>query len=497
MADCLQGCGRRYDCGNLQKAIDADIVAPIVIATVTSPEGGITVGNRSAPSFSNHAAIKSFQYGMSDGIGCTIEIVDEEGGSFPEFFGKVANCLENAADKYLLKVRWGWLVESCFGMGSPILSSIHTFLIKRVSVNMENGIFRFVLEGIDLIGGAQEETRAECTYGADDDPMPLKEAIKKLFKNYTPPVSSVKFLRVKAGGGTEDWDFKKINGEVPKGVWQANQTNPLSTALEWMRPFQTEREKGVVPAWNDTASQPEIIFWEDYSPSCDEQLDGCSRSKGTYIVNGGDCSRVISFKPEINWTFAVAANVGGIINEGQAKGEKQAEEQECQLKAGEKKGGGGGGGKGCAKGGVQTEQQTPDTGLRNYGNKEATKETIKSDQKHQRANRTYEPVKAELVIQGDPVNYDRLDQIKGKLVSVVYINPFHVIGGGSSCDWLQISNCNSVLSNKGWDLLQVAHDIQDGSYTTTLSLFLTAPGSNVSTSLNLGSTGEGFRIRCS
>ena len=51
------------------------------------------------------------------------------------------------------------------------------------------------------------------------------------------------------------------------------------------------------------------------------------------------------------------------------------------------------------------------------------------------------------------------------------------MGGDDECTWLQTSTCNTILSNKNYMIKGVNHQIQNGSYTTTFSLFL--PGSNI------------------
>ena len=83
--ECLASSGS-CSADGIQKAIDAHVIAPWVTATVSGSGSQITVGNNSAPSFKNKAVISSFQYGQSNGTGCTLDIIDEEGGAFDKFF---------------------------------------------------------------------------------------------------------------------------------------------------------------------------------------------------------------------------------------------------------------------------------------------------------------------------------------------------------------------------------------------------------------------------
>ena len=49
----------------------------------------------------------------------------------------------------------------------------------------------------------------------------------------------------------------------------------------------------------------------DTAPSCTSFFDPEGFQLGTYVVNGGKCSPVISFKPKIGFTGTVAYRTGG------------------------------------------------------------------------------------------------------------------------------------------------------------------------------------------
>jgi hypothetical protein len=100
---------------------------------------------------------------------------------------------------------------------------------------------------------------------------------------------------------------------------------------------------------------------------------------------------------------------------------------------------------------------------------------------HERANKPmYNPIKAELVVQGDPL-FDTPATIYGKRVHIIVINPFRIenSGGGGSKDWvIRPQACNEVLSNNNWLAEGVHHSMKDGQFITTLRVFLSAPGVN-------------------
>lgn len=493
--NCLEGSCSKYSCdtSQIRTAVDAEVIAPFVIIGICGSNGEtISVGNQSAPRFGNKAVIVSFQYGQSTGTGCTIEIIDEEGGAFQKFFNKILSAMGSAAERYELTAQWGWVGSRCDGpeglIGRP--SKVHTFIVKKVHIKFEETM-KFVLECTDLMQATIDVSSSERVFGTDDNTMPLKQAIKELFRCSNPSISpeNVKFLRKGKGGvvETEEWDFDK----KPTASWKANQSNAIMTAREWMQGYKTDRDKGVTIAWDDTNNcNPTIIFWEDFQPRPDELTD-CYNNVGTYIVNGGSCSPVLEFNPEISWNFAVASNVGGLSgSKVSAKNLKQQDEQDAQLND---EGG-------CeAYAGTATDIAIPDHHIRNQG-KNSPKEYTLNDKKNFRANSTYESIKAQLRIQGDPQLDDPVG-LKGSTVSIIVINPFHISDTSTDCpDWtpsggsLAGSSCNEVLSNKTWFIQKLSHEIRLGSYTTTIDVFLPAPGSTINAGMPLGGSSNGYQL---
>jgi hypothetical protein len=111
------------------------------------------------------------------------------------------------------------------------------------------------------------------------------------------------------------------------------------------------------------------------------------------------------------------------------------------------------------------------------GRRDAPRDALRSQAANERANKIYENIEAEMRIQGDP-QLDDMMKLKTKTVAIIVINPFHLASGANGIDWLVPSPCNDVLSNKNWRVTGVSHEIKEGSYTTTLKLFLNSPGSN-------------------
>ena len=113
-------------------------------------------------------------------------------------------------------------------------------------------------------------------------------------------------------------------------------------------------------------------------------------------------------------------------------------------------------------------------------------------------------IEATLRVQGDPSSW-LCSPIAGmgRCVGIVFINPYFLVGGeepNNDCPiWAADdpdnldkdfkSICNKLLTNKGWFLMGVDHQIKDGQYTTDLRLRLVAPGGEINPAgsvVNLG-----------
>jgi hypothetical protein len=494
LSDAASQCLTKYGCACIAVPLDSHVLGPFVEMSFNGQGGTtITVGNRSsAPN--NSAIIKSFQYGQSDGVGAEVEIYDEEGGAFERFVEKIAKTPDETLELYKAQVRWGWIMQDCDGkITKNITPRTHTFCILSVDINFSGKGIIFKLEMQDLLE-PMFETRVNEVYK-----LPIKEAIKEMFKTSKPKIEDVRFLRYKNQGaalgagvcytstGTDvggvgsinlssgDFEELKLKGraESEPSEWKCNQQSPLAAAREWIGNYVSERDdKGIVVFFDNTDDKPKLVFLEDPLPKCFTDDPGCNRSIGTYIVNGGKHSSVLSFDPKIKFNFSYAARATVAVGSQNVKAEA-GKGQPCPP--------GDGGSKEKGMGSAGMVQVTEDMN-RLWGKKEAAVEGNAAQAAHERANKTYENIEAELRIQGDP----RLDDpfaIKIRTVSIIVINPFHLVmnQGNSDCpDWLVRPPCNEILSNKNWFCSGVSHEIKEGSFTTTLKLFLPAPGDNLS-----------------
>lgn len=487
MADnCLAGCVSDYYCGGLRRIIDAEVVGPWVrIRIFGNNNTEITVGNESGPKISggidrgHTACISNFQYGNTDGAGIRVEIVDEEGGSFEQFFNNIIKDMKDTNNNYKIEASWGWVGNRCYGETPAVLATTsrpHYFMITQLNIRFEQTM-KFIFEGIDLLALTFDSSRNEKTFGSDEHPISLKEAINQLLTTNNPKIPVVKYLNKDTNPRTHDgsdmWTWK----DNPMGVWHADQQNMLSVIKKWIRGYTTNNDKGVYLSWDDTSPQPAIVLWEDGMGKCDTIDKECLlfRNIGMFIVNGGECSNVISFKEEVHWNLAAVNHRGGFMdNKTSTRSFKQQDGTECDFNDFDEENQGAG---------LATNNVIPAHHHRTYG-KDSPEKFRLHDSRHSRvATQISHPgMTAQLTIQGDPTLDDPI-LLNFASASIVYINPFHLHNSGQDgCpDWvsnqdagtiLASSSCNKIISNHNWIVEGVSHEIQLGAYTTTLKLRL-------------------------
>jgi hypothetical protein len=470
---------KTYSCGELKTLVKGTNLSPYVTVTFEEGVSSITVGNKSDPKNGNQAAIKSFQTGWSSGSGTEIEIVDEQGGDFESFMRKLNKTLDGAQNDYRMKVQWGWLNSDCGATsGSTVISSqVFIFIPIKIEASFAEGKIHFKIMGTSLLDVSRQASQ-DVVYGADGNKINIKTAIRKLFVEDAPEINTVNFYRSNQGTLSE-YGFKAKDGgsNGPVGKWPANQTNKLVTAMAWLEPFVTDQGKGIVPVWNPKTPGGEIIFFEDAVPKCDEEPNWCSRNIGTYLVNGGNCSSVISFNPVSNWVYSQLMKSGGAVPIGDGKTITDTGDSDCTSE-GDSKGAG-----------HMTYTPLNAQVFETMGFK-STDEYMEDQAKNLQANKRVYAMEAELKVQGDP-NIAGPDQVFGKTVSIIVISPFHIEQSGYCGDWLAKPGCHPVYSNKAWWIKGVDHTISAGSYVTTLRLALVAPGSDANASTPFGGGNSG------
>lgn len=489
-------CLSNYDCNGLEinKPWRGAVYTPYLEVTVGG-ERVLLTGNESCPigDAPHHAMITSFQYGTQSGTGscgCTIEVTDEGGKLYEKVYRALNKDITKTADESLkCKANFGWRIVDCNGIPRLITNEkeptfpaggggeLH-FLPRKLSANFDGGLIKFTLECVDLFSARSGEARLESNIGTEDGKVELKSALQQLFTEYDPKFKSVNYYRSNGQGA---FTFRNDHGGANgyQSVHNMDQESNISCARKWVNNTTTEEKNGIFIMYNPHDAS--ACFYED--PGNPSDCCDATRNIGTFIVNGGNNSNVISFNPSFEWNFGANSGTGGV-----ASGGGSADMGET-VKAGETSR------DNLVKTGSQSQHladgntwhwQTPES----HAFQANESFTIHND-----ATRSYEnmiaPIQAELKIIGDPRFVNPLF-LTAKWVSIVVIDPFYIekAGGDSSgCEWLSTSNCNPILSNKKWMIMGVDHQITSGSYFTTLKVRLDTPGINIDSGNPLGGCG--------
>lgn len=489
---CLVGCVAEKQCsgGPNVTPYNYAVLAPFV--EVKFGGGTLTVGNKSSPSNQNMAIITAFSLSMSNGLRAKIDITDQEGGQFYNFFNNLLKCVKDTNKK--VEMDFGWIGKNCDGSSNKISVVTQTGksifgLPQTMKVEKAAGSFHYTVECID-IGAVSTAAKAEENYGDDKfNRLDLKQAIMDLCQN-EPPYIDVRFVRRVPGGGEKDWDFQAIN-DPPKSGWKTNNQSKIQIINEWIRPYKTDERKGIIIIDDDTKPNS-IVLLEDPLPECKNASKCMGKRLGNFIVNGGNCSNVLEFNPSMDWVLAWGAKTSG--GEGGSPMSSQTIKNKGELPNDD----------GCGDrshiGIVSGVQMTNDT-QQNYGEK-AIIETEKSQNAHQHANSVFttcSAVTADLKIMGlvEPGYVHIMEE--GSIVafvSIVYINPFYVSNqkDGDCPKWLAQPPCNQVLSSTNWLIKEVTHEITGGHFITKLQVQLIAPAIDTDSGSMLG--GDAVPVSC-
>ena len=480
---CQVNCLKTYGCGDPIEITQGAIYTPYMALEFNGAK--ITGGNQSTQP-SNLAALTSLTYGFSTGtpgMGGEVEIIDNGGTMYRQIIQALnKSTVLLGKEIYNASIDFGWIITNC--QGQTRLETAYGLTGKKIYCNLlgveqtyEGGNVKLKVK-LTMLPGKVPDIRLDATIGSEDNPIALKDALRILFTQYDPKFSDVRFMRA---DGSE-FNFKNsdqgING--PKGAWPTSQQNPFAVARTWLQSITTDHDKGILITYDPDAVA--VVFLED--PTKD---NCCGGSFGTYIVNGGDCSPVLSFNTNISWPASMTPGSGAAAG-GASSGKSDAEVKPTGN---------------IEPGGSQTspvpqqfewQWRHPDDQATGAANGIAA---------HLQANVKYDGTpkpgfEAELKIIGDPEYIDGIQTIQNWL-SIIYINPFYISPSGGNNNnkfysWLTTSSCNAVLSNKKYKILGVSHQISGGAYVTTFKLFLDIPNRDIDANDALGGNGCGTEV---
>jgi hypothetical protein len=370
--------------------------------------------------------------------------------------------------------QFGWCKSSC-SKPMPVVSSRCFYCLSdSVESNFSGGKFIFEITGKDLVYKMFEGGTQTIYGGEGENAIPITQAIQKFLREDCPPnVANVNFYRME-GGKKVPCPFKVGGVDGPKGKWIASGQDKLRVVMRWLEGHLTDRDKSWIPQYNSEDKGGEVIFWEDSKPTKPEGDNFWdANSIGTYIVNGGKRSAVIEFNPKIRWDFARLTSVGGNLGDGKLNAMGTPGSNNPGTKDNDKK---------AAPCAGHTAQTTSTESHRETSGANATSEKNKADSESMRALKVlHDNVEADLTIVGDPTILPPSEAMWSKNATIILINPYflrfaNLVEAIPRLEWLANPVCNNVLSSKAWICKSVTHKIESGSYTTTIGLFMTAPG---------------------
>ncbi len=442
--------------------------------------------------------------------------------------------------------------NSAFIICSPVLY----FVVDWVNVHWDQGKFVYELEGTDTLVRGQENMIQQI-FGQDNQQMYFTKAVE-LLGLISFPQFRVEFKAYNAAGDIVDMEFAKADtntqcrefaddgyadclGYGPLGVFRPNTKPPLAVIQDWIATqgvfardltgkvtadggrvgitmnfdpaYKFSSTRDFAPTTNDACAicanpggdgEPpqygRLILWANGFPYCQGNLSDVeinARMKAVYIVNGGNCSPVLSFTPTFRWhSWAAQRNAGNVgpannsqetVTKGQTQGVVKTN---CPIASN----------RGFIRqAGVIPTAQVQKTLVPGLQTQEGTFHSIM-------ANLMIGAIEADLRVQGDPSSW-LCTPAEGFLhtVGIIFINPYFLIedpdspvkncpqwfanDGDGSGGTYSASTINKLLTNKGWYINGADHQIKDGQYITTIKLRLLAPGAELNQAgsiVNLG-----------
>lgn len=434
----------------------------------------------------NHASVTHFQYGFSGppghgGDGISVEITDEDGGDFCNFMTNIMPNVRNPEDiaKHCeVQFQFGWITQDCNGVSKYFASQVRQCFAFTVDVSFQGGgVIKYTINGVhpaEAMAAGPNDTRN--TEGSDLSPIELKIAIKNKMAKFGMDVEFPTALKegnisCQGTGGSDgyfltpspckayknygEWEFK--GNYKWKDTWHDNNKDPISALEELLKDKMTTNDKNFhIATCNMLSNRPKIMIWESSLPDCKGNTK--LPNIGTFIVNGGQCSNVLEFKPQIQYIITNLAQGGGIDQKienvkGQDTSQGSIKKQTCGVS------------------GHGTKQiTTVSDPARNEDPKNALHKTTQAFAAAARALTPTAPIQAELVLQGVECLDDTVQLCAGHECTIIVINPFYIEKKADCKDWLMVSGFNGFLSSCHWFIAGVSHEIREGSFTTTLKV---------------------------
>jgi hypothetical protein len=474
----------------------------------------ITTGNFLGTDRDKRAFIKSASMGISQSYGATLEIIDTSGQDFTSFYNSVykAVCQTQTSkrpnnrkntDFINVALNFGYvfvnkdgtnaIYQQSFantaGLSGKRFGPYINYILTKIDVTFDNNIWRYKLElkGPD---GQASQGRVPKTQGKLDQKVPIIRGFEKMLDGTCPPKPTNntskegdQVVLVKSPQGTNgDWSYTtQKNANTPMGrtgVYPGYNLPPLDAIQKNLNTFVTSETKGVYLSYPSGQNDDTLYLIEAEDPECvrDRQLyKKCSIAlfMGTYVVNGGDLSPVISFSPKIEFTGIPNKQTGG-TTAGSNSSNSAKPRSGCRNSSTNKDPQDTPGATIASKNSVDSKVRTIVPPSQAAGVvQEAADAQLGAELK---SKPVLGAVTADLTIQGDPRFVWSLNVI-GSFIKIIFINPFTVIqnpvfgkNNTSNAEWLSLPTINDQLSSIAYIITGCDHEISDGKWITKLKI---------------------------
>ena len=486
----------------------------------------VSTGNFANQEESRNAFIKSFRLSVQNGFGATLEIIDTSGNDFVGFYntiyknqcfkddepaanGQAAQNAVKIPNIFIVSVNVGYVFLNSEGQkvvyqsyfnapsnylpGRTIGPYLNFFLIKT-DVDISTNVWRYTLH-LSAPDGPLSNQVVIDRKGAPGKEVPLLTAAEMMLDGSCPP----KFIyedprkarvaiieKPKGVNGKYTYTSERGAGSIEnatrRGVFAGYNLPPLDAIRKNMDTFVTRSDKGVFMHYPTGANDDTLYLLEAESVFCIQKRGsipqcGYSAFAGTYVVNGGDFSPVISFNPKISYQGIPNKLSGGVAGGGTSTKSIQVN-QICKNNALNSAA--------DEKDKATTQGQTVSMSSA-ISNDSIQKEAPKNLPQLQAtagaaalaAENASKPflqgaVAATMVIQGDP-RFLWSSLLIGTAIKIIFVNPFAITTRGSpifgtETDWLATPKINSVISDGIYLINSCDHEISNGSWRTTLQM---------------------------
>lgn len=491
----------------------------------------VSTGNFKGFGDSRNAFIKSFDLSIQSAFGAKLEIVDTSGNDFIGFYNTVYknSCAEPSnvdieepnnvirqSNYFIVSINVGYIFVNSEGqqlvyqayidapsraLPGRSIGPYMNFTLTKIDVDVGSNIWRYNLELASFDAPLSNQVVRDRK-GAPGKEVPFLSAAEMMIDGECPPKvvyedpnkARVAIIRQPQGiNGKYTYTGEKGAGSADnatrKGIFAGYNLPPLDALRKNMETFVTRNNKGVFMFYPTGANNNTLFLMEAESNFCIQKRGsipecGINSFAGTYVINGGDFSPVIDFKPNISFMDKPNKLQGGVAGGGVSSKSVQVknvcdfglDDAQEEIKKSKTTG------QTLMMGGAISNDSVSKEAPKNLAQLQAQAGAAAIAAENASKPNLVSQITATMTIQGDP-RFLWSFNIIGNAIKIIFINPFALSTQGSpifgtETDWLATPKINSVISDGYYQISACDHRISNGSWTTTLRLAQTYSPNN-------------------